>query len=37
MAIKVKTLYLSNFNIPQSCVACGAPLGVGTTWKVQGS
>src|SRR5512136_1375038 len=37
MAMKVKTLYLSNFNIPHSCVACGAPPGIGTTWKMQGT
>ena len=35
ITMKVKTLYLSDFNIPHSCVACGAPPGIGTTLKMQ--
>ena len=37
MAIKVKTLYYSNFNIPHSCVVCGNPPGQKMNWKISGS
>jgi hypothetical protein len=37
MAMKVKTPFIGNFNIPHSCVMCGKPPSLGMNWKVIGS
>ena len=35
MTIKVKTLYLSSFNMPRKCVSCGADTLSDMKWKVR--
>ena len=37
MAVKVKTPYWGNFNLPRMCAVCGSPPGIDTKWKISGA